>query len=364
MAVKTVTQSQKKALSIATVIALLFGAYFLRDYFTMFVLAGVIGYTFSPVYKRFLRKMSRGSAASLTLVVALLAVVVPVTIIVLLCVAQLTHLAGYIGDTLNQTDVSKLGDQGIDFVNDLLDAIPFVDYKVTQESITDGLTKVAHNVGGGLLAFMTSSLTSVFGLITSSIIFIYVFLSLLINYDKIIALFKDLNPLGEEASELYVKKTAAMVRGTVGGQFVIAICQGVFGALTIYIAGVHQAFFVFVLVLSLLSMIPLGSGIVTIPIGIVMMLFGNIWGGLLVVLGHIIVVTNIDNVLRPRLVPKEARLDSALMLVSVFAGLAMFGFLGIVIGPVIMILIVTTIQTYLKVNKTPQVPSIPKKAKA
>ena len=62
-------------------------------------------------------------------------------------------------------------------------------------------------------------------------------------------------------------------------------------------------------------------------------------------------VTNIDNFLRPILVPREARLDSALMLLSVFAGIAMFGAFGIVIGPVLMIVIVTTISVYLAVYK-------------
>ena len=62
-------------------------------------------------------------------------------------------------------------------------------------------------------------------------------------------------------------------------------------------------------------------------------------------------MTNIDNFLRPILVPREARLDSALMLLSVFAGIAMFGAFGIVIGPVLMIVIVTTISVYLAVYK-------------
>ena len=66
---------------------------------------------------------------------------------------------------------------------------------------------------------------------------------------------------------------------------------------------------------------------------------------------HLFVVTNIDNVLRPFLVPQEARLDPALMLLAVFAGIAMFGFWGIVIGPVLMIIIVTTISVYLAVYK-------------
>jgi len=63
------------------------------------------------------------------------------------------------------------------------------------------------------------------------------------------------------------------------------------------------------------------------------------------------VVTNIDNFLRPILVPRAARLDSALMLLAVFSGIAMFGAWGIVIGPVLMIVIVTTISVYLAVYK-------------
>ena len=103
--------------------------------------------------------------------------------------------------------------------------------------------------------------------------------------------------------------------------------------------------------MSALSVIPLGSGIITIPFGIGMILFGNVFGGVFVILFHLIVVTNIDNFLRPILVPREARLDSALMLLSVFAGIGMFGAFGIVIGPVLMIVIVTTISVYLAVYK-------------
>ena len=81
------------------------------------------------------------------------------------------------------------------------------------------------------------------------------------------------------------------------------------------------------------------------------MFFGNIIGGAFVALFHVLVVTNIDNVLRPVLVPRAARLDPALMLLAVFSGIALWGFWGIVIGPVLMIIIVTTISVYLWVYK-------------
>ena len=121
---------------------------------------------------------------------------------------------------------------------------------------------------------------------------------------------------------------------------------------SIYIAGFHQGFFLFAVLLSALSVIPLGSGIVTIPFGIGMILFGNVFGGVFVILFHLIVVTNIDNFLRPILVPRAARLDSALMLLAVFAGIAPCSAPGAsCIGPVLMIVIVTTISVYLAVYK-------------
>jgi predicted PurR-regulated permease PerM len=135
------------------------------------------------------------------------------------------------------------------------------------------------------------------------------------------------------------------------GQFIIALAQGTAGAVSIYIGGFHEGFFIFAILLSVLSVIPLGGGVVSMPFGIGMILVGNVFGGIFVIAWHLIVVTNIDNVLRPILVPRQARLDSALMLLAVFAGITMFGFLGIIIGPVLMIVIVTTISVYLAVYK-------------
>ena len=119
-------------------------------------------------------------------------------------------------------------------------------------------------------------------------------------------------------------------------------------ALILQLVGIPYFAF-FLLLLTFLSIIPLGAGIVTIPIGVINLALGNYWQGAVILLNHFIIITNIDNVLKPKLVPKAVRLHPALLLLSIFAGLGMFGFLGIIIGPVIMILITTTIEVYLKV---------------
>jgi predicted PurR-regulated permease PerM len=139
----------------------------------------------------------------------------------------------------------------------------------------------------------------------------------------------------------------AMTKAMAKGQFIIATVQGFTDALLLYIAGFKSVFIFMFLILTVLSIIPLGGGIVVIPIGIIMLLTGHIWQGLVVLLGHFMIVTNEDNLLRPKLVPKKIHLNPALTLLAVFAGVGMFGFLGIIIGPVIMILIVSTLQMYL-----------------
>ncbi len=345
------TLTQKRALAVATAIAILFGAYFLRTYFILIVVAAVVAYLFTPLYDRLNKRLGAGLSATLTLLAVFASVIVPVGLIGLLGVVQITEMVKSVADWVEKTDLSTLGDKTLKFVNELLARVPFADVTVTPEMIRKAMTTVAQNVGQWLLHILQGAAGGVVGGITAAILFLYVFISLLTNKDAVQRLIRQLNPLGEEVTDLYLAKMGAMVGGTVRGQFVIAVCQGVAGAISIYIAGFHDGFFIFAIILSALSVIPLGSGIVTIPFGIGMMLFGNVFGGIFVILFHLIVVTNIDNFLRPILVPREARLDSALMLLSVFAGIGMFGAFGIVIGPVLMIVIVTTISVYLAVYK-------------
>lgn len=345
------TVIEKRALAVLTVAAILFGAYFLRGYFVLIVVAAVAAYLFTPLFNRFNRRFNTGLSATFTLLAAMGLVAIPVGLTVFLAIVQTARMVQSVSDWIGVTDVSTLGDRSLRLINGLLARLPFGDFTLTEESLQNSIIAVAQHVGEWLLYFLEGAVGSIFGVVTSAIIFLYVFLSLLVNREKVLSLIRRLNPLGEEITDLYLTKMGAMVRGTVKGQFVIALCQGVAGAASIYVAGFHDGFFIFAIFLTALSIIPLGGGIITIPFGIGMMFFGNILGGLFVVLWHVLVVSNIDNVLRPILVPRAARLDSALMLLAVFSGIAMFGFWGIIIGPVLMIIIVTTINVYLAVYK-------------
>jgi predicted PurR-regulated permease PerM len=349
--VKEFTVTQKRALAVVTIIALAFGAYFLRRYFMLMVIAAIIAYLFTPLYNRLRAKLNGGLATTLTVLAALGIVVIPLTALISLATVQVSHMLIGIADWAKTADLNALGDKAIGTVNQLLGKLPFQTPTISVDSLRSNLGRVAQTIGEWLLRTLSGAAGGAIGFITSTIIFLYVLISLLVNKTELITLIRRLNPLGEEVTDLYLAKMGAMVKGTVKGQFIIALIQGVLGAISIYIAGFHDGFFIFAIFLTALSIIPLGSGIVTIPLGIGMMFFGNIAGGAFVVLFHLIAITNVDNFLRPILVPKEARLDPALMLLSVFSGIAMFGFFGIILGPVLMILIVTTISVYLAVYK-------------
>ncbi len=346
-----VSDSQKRALGIATAIALVGGAYFLKSYFLMIVLAAIVAFSFNPLYKRLLAKGRKpGTAASLVFVCSLLAFVIPISLVVFVSVHQVITLANSISHSHYNTNLNDLLQKFVDYCNHLLKSA-HLSYRLTVSVVIDGLTNGLKAIGHGLLNSLKSSIGGFFSYFSLGIIYIYVFLSLLINQDKLIKTVHSLNPLGKAISRLYVHRMAAMTKAMVRGQFIIALLQGLTDASLLYIAGMHSTFFFFLLLTTALSIIPLGGGIIAIPIGVIMILTGNIWQGLLVIIGHLVIVTNIDNVLRPRLVPSEARLDPALTLLSVFAGLRFFGFLGIIIGPVLMILIVTTIRVFMNVYR-------------
>jgi predicted PurR-regulated permease PerM len=174
-----------------------------------------------------------------------------------------------------------------------------------------------------------------------------VFSGILVNKDKLVELAKQASPLDNEIDNLYLKRIAAMSIAMVKGTFIIALLNALVTGFFLWIAGVDYVAF-WILISLFVSLIPLGAGIVSVPIGVVLILTGNIWQGLLQIISYLLIVSNIDNLLRPKLVPKESGLHPALTILGIFGGIKLFGFLGIIFGPMLMIFLVTTFEVYMK----------------
>ena len=131
----------------------------------------------------------------------------------------------------------------------------------------------------------------------------------------------DIVPFPEEITQLYLDKVDAMITAMFKGTLVLAIIQGPAMGVVLWIAGVPYVTLL-TLVSMVVSIVPIaGISWVAWPVGIILILTGNTWQGIFVIVAFLIVVSNIDTVLRPRLVPKEAHLNPALLILSVFGGL-------------------------------------------
>jgi predicted PurR-regulated permease PerM len=175
---------------------------------------------------------------------------------------------------------------------------------------------------------------------------IVVVAALLPRYRTAVEAFQRLSPLGYDVSELYSRKISAMVSSLIKGVFLIAIIQGAAMGVFYWLAGLPYIFMLIMLSI-LLAMIPLvGISWLAIAIAVVSFLTGNPLQGLIVLGGFYGVVNWIDILLRPKLLSEEAYIPLALFLLSIFGGLAWAGVMGLFYGPVIMLLLVTTIQIY------------------
>lgn len=345
---------QYNALGYATLISLVFSVWFLKGFFSVFVLAGTIAYLFYPTYRRLARKLNDSAAAAVTALSTFVVLIIPIFLVGLLGFTQLRGTADKIPSTFSNISTNTTGQSAINGVNEVLKLSPVSINPISESTLIEGSRSVLQFIASFMLNNVVGATGALFSLFTSFIVYVFVLISLLKNGKKIVEVVARLNPLGPQSSEIYLSRVAAMVKGVVQGQFAIAAIQGLLGAIAFAIAGYAHLFFVIFTVFTVFSIVPLGAGILAIPLGVIMIIFGNIPGGLVVIFEHVIINSNVDNIIRPILVSEEARLDPALMLVSVFAGIGTFGFLGIIIGPTLMIIAVTTLK--LKLNATKSLP--------
>src|ERR1044071_9212105 len=111
------TRTQKRALAVLLVIALIFGAYFLRRYFILIVIAAVAAHLFNPLYVRFTQRFSKGVSATLTLLAAIATVGIPLGLVGFLAFLQIGEMVESVGHWVQRTDLNALGTQLLDTAN-------------------------------------------------------------------------------------------------------------------------------------------------------------------------------------------------------------------------------------------------------
>jgi len=152
-------------------------------------------------------------------------------------------------------------------------------------------------------------------------------------------------PLQNKYNLRLFKKFRDVSYSTMVSTFVTALAQGFVGAIGYMIIGV-PSFFPGILI-GFTSLLPyIGSILVYVPTGIYLLLTGQIWQGIFILLWGAIIIGNTDNIIRTYMIQGKAHVNSVFVFFSIIGGIYLFGFWGVVIGPLVVSIAITVFHIY------------------
>ncbi len=327
--------------SLLALITVLF-LYLLRPFFYPIFWAAVIASLFKPLYLRLFRKIRR---PNLSAVIMLFFILVIIILPALLVGALLINESFTVYNSLSQDS---------DQIRDVLQGIPklikenrFVkQLNINEEYLIDKFSGIARETADYIF-------TSLKGLTQNTLIFLAMFLIMLYTLfffirdgEKFLQKIMHLFPLGEEREKMLYQRFTSAARAAIKGTLVIAFIQGSLGGLLFFIVGIEAALIWWILMVFMAVIPGVGSSVIWLPAGIIMLVTDHIWEGIVILVFGTFVISTIDNVLRPILVGRDIQMHPLLILFSTLGGIFLFGFSGVVIGPIITALLLSLWEMY------------------
>ena len=304
--------------------------YMLGRFITPILGAIVIAPLLYPSYKWIRSKVNGDVIAALIVLVGLfLIIVIPLSTIAAVLFEQ---IEGFKIDEENVGNIESF------FANKLGVEINFF------ELVVRGQEWIQSTAKESLPAFF--SYTSNF-LLEIFIVF-FVLFYLLVSKDFFINECYRISPFSKKNTKELLNNSSQVIKAVLIGQVLTAIIQGALGMFSFIIVGI-SGFFFWGIIMTILSIIPVvGAFLIWLPAGIFLLISGNMWQGVFVLVWGVLVVSQVDNFIRPKLVNKFANIHPLETFLGVFMGLSFFGFIGILIGPLIISLFTTLIRIFRK----------------
>lgn len=161
----------------------------------------------------------------------------------------------------------------------------------------------------------------------------------------ILGLVRRVLPFEDAYREQVIAQARDLIRASVASSLVVAMAQGTAGGVLFWLFGISAPVF-WGVIMAFFSLLPIGAWIVWLPAAVWMIATGAVGKGLVFLALGAFGVSLIDNVLRPALLAGRAQMNGLVILVSLLGGIAAFGFIGLVIGPVILATATSLLAAY------------------
>jgi predicted PurR-regulated permease PerM len=153
-------------------------------------------------------------------------------------------------------------------------------------------------------------------------------------------------PFGRAQNERLLTLMRDIVSASVTSTLAIAIIQGILGAIAFLALGVPGAA-LWAGVMTVLALLPaVGSALVWAPAAIWLAVSGSLVKGIVLAAVGVLILGNVDNVVRPLLLSGSARMNTLVLIISLLGGVSAFGFIGIVLGPVVAAVFTALVESY------------------
>jgi len=302
------------------------------------IMAMIFAYILKPLESRIETFTGKNIATTLTLIVFVLALLLPFLIALGVIAEDATQLLENLDEeeTLTLTPIEEfieeLTGEEIDLQETLNEALDqFIDITIGQiTELVDQITQFALGI----------------------FILFFVLFYLLKDGEKLYKWAGNNMPLTENTQNRLSNKLDLMTKSVLKGHVLVAIIEGIIGGIGLALAGVpNPVFWTFIMVI--LSFIPvIGAFLVWGPASIYLVIIGEPLSAIFLALYGTIIIGLADNILRPYLVDKRADIHPAAILVGVIGGLYLFGAIGLIIGPILFGLAKTITETLTLKPKT------------
>jgi predicted PurR-regulated permease PerM len=300
-----------------------------QPFFNYIFMGLILTMAIYPFYTWFSKRIKNKRVSSIiAILLIILIIIIPSFFIVSALVRQTLSL-------INSFDASSLAN-----INAY--AVKLLGPKIDLQTIfNDILVNIRDFVVSSAVSIASSIAEIVLGLFIMFFIMYYGF----VEGEKWSESVKDFMPFSRERREKLVSSIKRVTRAVIYGQVSVAILQGILGGIGFLIVGIKNPIF-WGFIMTVLAFIPvLGTGLVWVPAGIIQILNNHILGGIFLLVYGFFIVAGIDNILKPKIISKAA-LHPIIALIGVLGGLKLFGFLGIIMGPIILALFITMAEFF------------------
>ncbi len=311
-----------------------------RPFLIVMLISAVLASVFYPAYNWLVKKTGGRSkiAALIMCLLILLVIIIPLTNLIIYGAQKL--IAAY-SDTIRFLNNSGI-DQNIE--TGTLSKVSGW-FNISGTELKSIFLDIAKKSSNWLVEGATGFVKGTTSFVISLVLIIFTLFFFFVDGKKMLDRLMYWTPLPDKYDRLIFKKFKDVSYSVFVSTFAVAAAQAALCAIGFSIVGLPVFFPA--IATALLSMIPyFGAYLVWVPASIYLLVTGQIWQGIFMIIWGAGLISTIDNVIRMFMIKGKAQVHPLFVLFSVLGGITVFGFWGVVIGPLLISLAVTVLNIY------------------